>query len=182
MATGVRKVVDNTDSLLDALMALPKQEVLVGIPADKAPRTHEPGEPEMNNAEIAYVQNFGSPALNIPAREFMAPGIRNVKDQITKRMKAAGAAALEGKKQAMAQQLNAAGMIASSSIKKKISEGPFQPLSDMTLRARARRGRKGAKEELARRADGLPPSSEGAKPLIDTAQMQKSITYVVRRK
>jgi len=75
-----------------------------------------------------------------------------------------------------------AGLAAQSSVRALISSGIGPALSEATLRNRARRGRKGAKEELASRAAGQQPSTELAKPLIDTAQYRNSITYVLRKR
>ncbi len=58
----------------------------------------------------------------------------------------------------------------------------FTPLADSTVEARARRGRKGAKAELARRAAGESPGTDLVKPLIDTGQYRRAITHVVRDK
>jgi hypothetical protein len=69
-----------------------------------------------------------------------------------------------------------------NAVRTKITDGPFAPLADSTLRARARRGRKGAVAELKSRAQGNAPNNANAKPLIDTGQLRKSITYVVRKK
>jgi hypothetical protein len=55
-------------------------------------------------------------------------------------------------------------------------------LSEVTLRRRAAKGRKGAKKELMRRAQGLAPSTAFAKPLIDSAQMRNALNYVIRAK
>ncbi|HCN2843789.1 TPA: hypothetical protein N6R16_004997, partial [Escherichia coli] len=51
-----------------------------------------------------------------------------------------------------------------------------------TVEARARRGRKGATLELARRVAGESPGTDLAKPLIDTGQYRRAITHVVRDK
>jgi hypothetical protein len=59
---------------------------------------------------------------------------------------------------------NKAGLIAESSVRKKINEGPFEPLAPKTLQERKRRGR------------------TGEKPLIDTGQLRNSVTYVIRPK
>jgi hypothetical protein len=76
--------------------------------------------------------------------------------------------------------LHKVGLRVATSIKKKINEGVPPPLSEYTLRERARRGRKGAKQELANRASGMAPSTQLAKPLIDTGELRNSITYVIR--
>lgn len=64
----------------------------------------------------------------------------------------------------------------------RITNTGFTPLADSTVEARARRGRKGAKAELARRAAGELPGTDLVKPLIDTGQYRRAITHVVRDK
>lgn len=67
-------------------------------------------------------------------------------------------------------------------VKNHIKAANFTPLADSTVEARARRGRKGAKAELARRAAGESPGTTLAKPLYDTGKYLASITHVVRDK
>ncbi len=67
-------------------------------------------------------------------------------------------------------------------MKNHIKAANFTPLADSTVEARARRGRKGAKAELARRAAGESPGTTLAKPLYDTGKYLASITHVVRDK
>lgn len=188
MASKYLVVEDNTKKLLDALQALPGASVLVGIPEAEAQRLPEPGEPQtMNNAALGYVHEFGSPANNIPARPFLIPAVRETRERVQHYLKQAAQFALGGDKLRMTKALHAAGMVAASKAKSIITAGIAPPLSDRTLQARARRkaGRghrinKGAVAELEARAKGLAPSTVNAKPLIDTAQMLNSITYVVR--
>ena len=84
-------------------------------------------------------------------------------------------------------ELKSAGLIAQRTVKQVISAGDFAPLSEATLRARANRKvgggvgiRKGARAELESRAAGNLPSTEFAKPLVDTGQLRNAITFVVR--
>jgi phage gpG-like protein len=157
--------VDNTRQLTEALHELERNQVLIGIPAEKAPRTGAAakGAP-INNAALGYIHNFGMPSKNLPARPFLEPGIKNAEEEITTRMGMAAQGALAGKPDVVTAQLTSIGIVASSAVKAKIQNGPFAPLGASTLAARRRRGR------------------TGTKPLIDTGQLLRSISFVIRPK
>ena len=164
----VIKAKDATKVVLERVKALTKSEVLVGIPDANAARTDEEeaakkGEP-ITNAGLGYVHEFGLPEKNIPARPFLVPGVADVKDRVAKVLGTAVKKALSGDHEAGEVALTKVGLIAETSVKSRIDEGPFAPLSPVTLAQRKRRGR------------------TGEKPLIDTAQMQRSVTHVVRPK
>ncbi|OYW34855.1 MAG: hypothetical protein B7Z41_00800 [Rhizobiales bacterium 12-66-7] len=147
---------------------LTKSQVLVGVPDANAPRNADEeeakkGEP-INNATIGYIMEFGAPNANIPARPHLMPGISDAKDSIADQLKKGAQQALAGKAGAADIALNKVGLIASSAVKARITEGPFTPLAETTLRARRARGR------------------TGEKPLLDTGQYRNSQTYVIRPK
>lgn len=174
------RVKDNMPKLLKSLHALLRQEVLVGIPAENAER-EEVGSP-INNATIGYIQENGAPDANIPARPFLVPGVENAKDDIAARFGKAARAGLVGDVAEVDRQLNAAGLIAQNSVKAVINAGIDPALSDATIEARAKRGRKGAIQEQKNRLAGMTPSTQLAKPLIDTGELRSKITYVKRTK
>lgn len=173
---------DKLASVVKGIGALVKKQVLVGIPDSTATRDDDEKPGEMNNATLGYIHEFGSPAANIPARPFLMPGVEDAQEDIEARLKKAADAALDGKPGRVDQQLEAAGITAQNSVKDKINSGDFAPLSAATLRARARRGRQGAIDELQSRAAGNAPNNDNARPLIDTGQLRNAITYVVRGK
>lgn len=159
----VLKVADNLPALGRSLANLTDQQVLAGVPAEKTQRDVEDRViPEITNAALAYIHNFGSPTQNIPPREFMYSGIANVKDEVTVHMSRAAQAALTGDKTLVDRHLHAAGLTAQNGIRRKITTGPFAPLAASTLAARRRRGH------------------TGTRPLIDTGQLRASISYVIR--
>ena len=178
--SNVKVVLDNSKKFFEALEELTSKSVFVGVPSTQVKRDQIPNEPAPpNNAVIAYIMENGDPARNIPARPFLVPGIKDVQPEIVVRLKAISKAAMAsdiGQIKSLRMQL---GIFAQRAVQQKITDGPFQPLSDVTLRARAARGRKGAKKELARRALGLVPSTAFARPLIDTGQLRRSINFVV---
>lgn len=171
--------IDRMNAVIKSITALAKMDVLVGIPESENERD-EAEEP--NNAALGYIHEHGSPVNNIPARPFLVPGVADAKGKYRPRLIKAAQLALDGKTKDALKQMEAAGIIAEQGAKTKINSGDFVPLSDATVAARARRGRKGAAEELERRAAGLPAGTDLAKPLIDTGQLRNSITHVVREK
>lgn len=184
----VTVVLDHTVEFLSALEELTSKAVFVGVPSATINREPEPGEKTTpNNAVIAYVQENGDPAKNIPARPFLVPAIRENQVQITARLKAITQAAMEfniSKIQNLRIQL---GLFAQREVQKKITDGPFVPLSEVTLKRRAMRqfgkgaagARKGAMAELARRAAGQAAGNDLARPLIDTGQLRRAINFVI---
>lgn len=151
---------DISKALISDIKKLTKTDVLVGIPATGGTRQDDGA----NNALIGYVMETGDPERNIPARPFLVPGVDAASDEIGKRLTKAADAALDGRQEAINSQLNAAGLLAQSSVKSAITNGEFAPLSGRTLAARKARGR------------------SGDKPLIDTGQLRRSVTYIVRKK
>lgn len=161
--TKVRLVVDNTDQVFRAMTALTSREVLVGIPAD-APARAESG---INNATIGYIQDTGSPAANIPARPWLAPGIKDAGTAIVRRLKQMGEQVLQNPSTSSSvidSHLNAIGLETVNAVRARITSGPFEPLAASTLRAR--------------RASGFA----GTRPLIVTGQLRAAVNYVLRDK
>ncbi len=154
---------DFTDKFNAIIKSFKKDSVLVGIPEQESQR--EDGE--ISNAAILAINEFGSPANNIPPRNVMATGIRNAQDDIADQFKKATQDALSQGLSVIGQYYERAGLIASNSVKKAINaqdwdrkpgnDGP----AESTLKAREYAGFKGEKS------------------LIVTGQMRNAITYVV---
>lgn len=172
---------DKFKDVMRGIDLLTKSKVYVGIPLDKATRSGE----DLSNAELGYIHENGAPEANIPARPFLVPGVREAQTEISARFKVMAKRATDLTTGGTAQvkaALDTIGLIAANAVKRKISFGPFEPLADSTLRARASsgKGKKGAKAELASRAEGNAPGTALARPLIHTAQMRNAVTSVVR--
>ncbi len=187
-------------SLGAATRDLVRQRLLVGIPdttAERKPEPDEKGTPP-SNAVIGYTMEFGDPDRNIPARPFLTPGIDAVRDKIADTLKTAGAEVLTGDAGAAARGFAKAGLVAVSSVQAKITDGSFVPLSQRTIEARARRRNpdsgklsqaavsKRARQYLDLQAQGTPDDIlQGAGlvvPLVDTGQLRRAITFVIRDK
>lgn len=148
---------DKVSATIKSINAIARAKVLVGIPANESARSDDP----IGNAGIGYIQEFGSPAQNIPARPFLIPGVKAVQDDCVQMLEEAAKEVLDDGK--MTAALTKAGIIASNSVKATITKGEgFAPLAESTLKARQRKGFK------------------GTKPLIRTGQLRNSITYIVK--
>ena len=145
--------------ILNAVSELSKIDVLVGVPHGDA-RTDGDG---MTNAAIGYLLETGSPAMNLPPRPHLVPGIEEVQDVIAEKLTWAVDAALTGNTKRMYFYLESAGMKATMNVKRFINAGDFAPLAPLTIKGRKARGRK------------------SEKPLVDTAQYRNSHTCVVMR-
>lgn len=159
------------DDIAKAIRDLTGKRVLVGIPAEKDAR---PGDP-VGNALIGYVQNYGSPARNIPARPFLEPGIEAAMRDLTPHLEAAARAALDGDSASVDQHLGKAGQTAVNSVQATIQAGIPPPLKDATVRRRRIRT---PGSSYRRRAT----SAADTTPLIDTGALLRSITYVIRKR
>lgn len=153
----VTVTMDRSAEVIAAVQAFVKRDVLVGIPEDTNARKSD----AMGNAAIGYVNENGSPANNIPARPFLLPGVLSVTGRCAAVLKHAALQAFTDD-DAVNKGLESAGQIARDAVKKKITTGPFAPLSAMTI--------------SMRKADGI----SSVKPLIRTGQLRNSITYVVK--
>lgn len=150
---------DFTEDFQRVIARFKNDEVLVGIPEAKTDRQ----ETEVTNASILAINEFGSPANNIPARPVMAIGIRDAQKDIVAAFESGARRALTTGVAALSETYNRVGIIASVSIKKAInSQIGIAPPSEATL--------------AIRKAKGF----SGTKALIVTGQMRNSITYVVK--
>jgi hypothetical protein len=184
MVSGVKKTVDNLPKLKANLAKMTARAVFVGVPSETTNiREDMSNVGPINNATIAYLMQNGSPAQNIPARPFMTIGMDGAKEPATKQLENAAKRMLKSNDSAEIERgLGLAGQVAENYIKNAINSNIQPALSEATLKARARRGRKGAMQELANRAAGMEPNEGGdlAKTLVDTGALRNSIRYVIR--
>lgn len=157
----VKISVDKMASIIKAINELGAKDVLIGIPEGNTDR--KTGDPA-TNALIGYVQEFGSPANNIPARPFLIPGVQDIQKPASDRLKVAAQRALSGDLSTAEKQLHAAGLMGQNSARAKINSNIQPKLSERTL--------------AARRARGVTRENT----LIDTGQLRNSLTYVIRKK
>jgi hypothetical protein len=159
---GVTVTKDATSSLLKDIKRLTQTQVLVGVP-DTTSGRQDPGQP-ITNASVGYINEFGSPARNIPARPHLIPGVRDaMADTIPRIMQKGAERVLAGQSDAVDKTMNGVGLTAQAAVRRKITDVLSPPLAPRTLAGRQARGHK------------------GETPLIDTGQYLRSITHVLRR-
>ena len=154
----VKMIKNNWPAVKKGLAALPKNDVLVGIPASGNARSDGP----IGNAAIGYIHETGAPEANIPARPWLRPGIRNAREAIAAGLKVAGRRALAGEPEAVLQALHTVGLTAQQAVKASLGSNVPPPLKAGTLAARRRRG------------------NQGTHTLMDTGNLQAHINYVIR--
>lgn len=164
MTSGLKITKDRVPEIMAALKSLVKDRVLVGIPSEKAFRTPDADDPhpDINNAEIGYLSEFGAPEINLPARPHLVPGIKSAMPKIEKVYRDAAIKVMDGDTQAVGRAETQVGFIATSAVKTLITDVLSPPLSERTLEERRRRGR------------------TGETPLLDTGQYRNNIDFVVR--
>lgn len=157
--TGLTVVADHVAQLAEGLALLARLRVSVGVPEDKGPRKEGA---DITNAALLYIHENGAPEVGIPARPTLKPGIKDARQEIERRLRLAGTAAMDGKPQSVRNQFAAAGQAGASAVKARINSNTPPPLAPATLAARKRRGVK------------------RTNTLVDTGQMRNAVTYVVR--
>lgn len=199
--TKITVVKDNVDKTVAAMTKLIGKQVLVGIPETKASRKDEP---EMNNATLGYIHEFGSPASNIPARPFLLPGMKKSRTAAIYQLKIAARAALDGDMQKMDAALGAAGTVCSNAVRNEFYHNNWPALQPSTVLNRNRsrgtkshrksellylalisgvdnqRGMYGMSAEERQMSPEEAQTKAGIRPLMNTLQLLRSITYVIR--
>lgn len=164
VAKNIKVISDKSAKIAEALKEVSTTRVLAGIPAEKGLRQPEDGEPaEINNAALMYIHEFGAPEANIPPRPVIYPAIRSIQKQVVEMLRKIGKLALDGKPEQVQKGFHALGLLAQNALRERITEGPFIPLKPSTIAARRARGRR------------------GTSPLIDTGQLRRALTYVIRK-
>jgi hypothetical protein len=156
---------------LDKVLAqLKKKAVYVGIPKENSKRS----DGEMTNASLLMIHSKGSPLRNLPARPVIEPAIEEEtnKAKISRQLIAAANKGLNGDQAGFITGLNAAGLQAQNVCREwfKNPKNGWDPLAPSTIQAKVRKYGKGKKK--------IDTSS--IIPLVDTGEMRKAITYVLR--
>lgn len=161
-AKRVKLVFDKSGDVIKAFDVLTSRRVLAGVPAVKAPRSGDEHEGPINNAALMYIHEHGAPEVNIPARPVVHPAINSIKKELIAEQKRGAKLVLKGNFAAIDRMFHRMGIMAQNAMRKRITDGPFEPLAPRTIAERRARGR------------------FGIKPLIDTGQLRRALTYVIR--
>lgn len=181
---------DHFSSLQKMLKDLAKKDVMIGIPEEAASRqgsntddinnaellyihTHGVRKPQMRTemqrsidggmkysaAHSLYVQEHGSPLIQVPPRPVLEPAIEDKKEIIARQLGKVSKAALDKDTVLLEAELNKAGMFGQSA-----AQGWFE----------------NPKNGWPENAENTKKAKGSNLPLIDTGEMRKAITYVVR--
>jgi len=137
----------------DAFAHADGTHVKVGFPSESLPAAGEAGDIS-EVAEIAAFNEFGT--SSIPERPFFRQGLDNNKQAINEFVDKEHEQVLTGNR-SVSEALNRIGLFVQSKIQDSIRNGDFAPLHPATKAAKG-----------------------STRPLIDTAQMLNSVTYVVK--
>ena len=149
---------DKTTMLKGRIASLTGKAVYVGIPAEKSVRKRG----AVNNAELLFIHTNGSPIRHIPKRPVIEPAIQAHKEEIIAELRAACMASLD--------------LIA-----------PTPAEATRHLERAGMRGMNAARGWFRDPRNGWAPNAPATiirkksdRPLIDTGQMRRAITYLVR--
>lgn len=178
----VRQVSMDLSAVRQALAALTSQDVFIGVPEDKASR-EAAGDSGVSNALLAYVHEFGVPERGLPPRPSLLPGIDDIQKDAVEILKDAARQALIGNAAAVNTALNKIGILGQNAVRARFVSNEWPPLADSTLDARKKIGERTGKSGRTVATYGKSRRERGAvNPLIDTGQLRKAYTYVVRKK
>ena len=179
---------DRTKLLLEALKSLSKIDVLVGIPEENGSR--EGGK--VTNAELAFIHSNGSPLKGIPARPFVEPAIEDSEnsEMISVELRKAVKSALDGDTDKMSKALVKAGIQGQNAVRDWFTnpKNGWAPNSPYTILQKIGKKKDSTSKAIVRyvKEGGSLSDISGlegmTQVLIDTDELRKSVTYVIREK
>lgn len=190
-------VIEKESFYLDAVLKqMDKISVYVGIPADaperKLPRkkgdSEEKTDTQTTNAQLLAIHTNGSPLTGLPARPVLQPAIEDPdnKKRINALMFDAALKGFKGDKAGFKSRMEKVGILAQNVARQWFvnPKNNWAPNKPSTIRRKLSRSKsrsaQEALEEFYRRLE-TGESMEGLdRPLIDTGQLRKSITYVLK--
>lgn len=162
----VNVLTDKFKTVERALQTLLDYEIYVGIPEDRSARESAEINRAVTNAQLLFIHTNGSPINRIPPRPVIEPAIEANKEKIAIFMERAAQDVLDGDIQQAEVDMQKAGMAGQNAARAWFVDerNGWPPNSERTA---ARKRAKG---------------STDPRPLIDTGEMRKSITYFVSNK
>jgi len=157
MPATVKKFGPGIAAIMKDLARVKKSEVFIGIPADKTQRKSD----DINNASLLFIHTHGSPINNIPERPVLEPAVAANKAVIAQPLGSAAQAVFAGDANKAARNLDRAGVVASNAAKRWFTDprNGWEPNAPSTV---AQKG--------------------SSRPLIDTGELRRSITWVRTQK
>lgn len=159
------EVVESADKLVRSVGAIDfmrNNEVYIGIPQEETTREGE----EVTNAELLFIHTNGSPARHIPPRPVIEPAIKDDSERLSGMMKKAAQHVFAGEEEQAITQLKKTGMRGQNVSRAWFTneKNNWPPNAPSVAEAKRRKG------------------ATNPRPLIDTGELRKSITYFVQTK
>ena len=188
-AFSVKQVSDKAGAIRKAVDALTGKDVFIGVPAENG-RSHagENAAPRttISNAELSYIHEYGAPAAGIPARPHLLPGVDDIKAEAASLLKWAAKQDMDGNGAAIEPTLNNIGLLGQNAVRARFQNNDWEPLKDSTLDYAAPKKDAEGNTQTDKKGNvkrGKSRRDEGkTNPLLDTGQLMKSHTYVIRKK
>lgn len=152
---------DTVKQVLDGFKFIENSGVYVGIPESKSSR--EDNSTGITNAELLFIHTNGSPINNVPARPVIEPALESDQERLSSMLSKMMLYALSGDFDMAVKQLKLTGM-RGQNVARKWFVNPDNHWPPNTIAVQNAKRKKG---------------STNPKPLIDTGELRKSITYVV---
>lgn len=178
---GIPEANDRQGDLLSRAAGLKKTKS--GKLSKKASKLIAASEGDISNAQLMFIHTHGSPVRGIPARPVIEPAIEaeDNKEAIAEELQGAAVAMMDGNGEGALKKLKRAGMTAASRARGWFTDprNGWAPNSTKPL------GPWLAKKLSEKYGREITPDmsyvdAKGSdKPLIDTGEMRKSVTYVV---
>lgn len=161
MKIEVEETWDGMKQMLDGFKFIEGSAVYVGIPQKNSSR--EDNSEGITNAELLFIHTNGSPINNVPARPVVEPAIEDDQERLTRMLTQSYLLAFSGRIQDALLQLQKTGMRAQNIARNWFvnPKNGWPPNSPGVQAAKRKKG------------------STNPRPLIDTGELRKSITYVV---
>lgn len=153
---------DGFKQMMEGLDWIEKSGVYIGIPEDESSREDE----DITNAELLFIHTNGSLINNVPARPVIEPALREDSERLSSMLGKAFVYALQGKFEFAFEQLEKTGMRGQKVARAWFTnpKNNWPPNAPSVVRAKLKKG------------------STNPRPLIDTGELKRSITYVINER
>jgi hypothetical protein len=184
---------DQSAQLIEAITALTRRRVMIGIPAEDAKREAADGG-GITNAQIGYINEFGMPDKNIPPRPHLIPAVAaySASTKCHERLRRAAIATLDSlhEREAPPKPINAP----HDTLAQMVANGRKAPITDAVTKALTAVGIEAVSAVKTKIVDVIPPplkpatlaarkraGFEGETPLIRTSDYMRHIQSVIRK-
>jgi len=165
--------------IAEAMKEIQNMEALIGIPqeANVAHKDENGADSPITLAELLYIHTYGSPVNNIPARDVLDSAMEHNQDDIVVLLKKVLERASNGDLEGAKAALDKAGIQGASMAKKWFTDpaNGWAKNADITVDGGWMKNKVSGKTFYVK-------GKGSNRPLVDTGELRKSITSVVRRK